>query len=291
MILTVVTVNGGFYFISLRGDGKRHSHPLSSNASANERRHVYCLCSLRSLAASWGGVRTYQYIGEVMDTNTTLFGSIAHFFVTGGFWMLPIFAAQIVSLAIIAERFIRLYVQRKPELRNQANLFEADIKKGNLDRVILQARSLERGNALRNLVEAGAQAAVNMGGRDEVQAKMDEVLMREQSKLEARVEFLAMLGNVGTLLGLLGTIIGMIRSFAAISQADQMTKATLLAAGVSEAMHATAYGLIMAIPALVMYSVLQNRVNKLSEDMTQAGLRIFNLLGFHYDSVKTRKSN
>jgi biopolymer transport protein ExbB/TolQ len=92
------------------------------------------------------------------------------------------------------------------------------------------------------------------------------------------------------LLGLLGTIVGMIRSFAAISQADQLTKAAMLANGVSEAMHATAYGLIMAIPAIVMYSVLQNRINKLSEDMTQGALRIFNLLGFHYESVKAKKN-
>jgi biopolymer transport protein ExbB/TolQ len=226
-----------------------------------------------------------------MDTNTSFFGSMVNFFAVGGFWMLPIFGAQIVSLAIIAERVIRLYVQRQPGLRTQANLFEHDIKKGNLERVILQARSLDKTSALRNVVEAGAQAALNMGGREEVQAKMDEVLLREQSKLDARIEFLAMLGNVGTLLGLLGTIVGMIRSFAAISQADQMTKAALLAAGVSEAMHATAYGLIMAIPALVMYSVLQNRANKLSEDMTQAALRIYNLLGFHYDSVPSKKAS
>lgn len=203
--------------------------------------------------------------------------------------MFPIFVAQVVSLAIIAERFVRLYLQRSPNLKSTVHVFEADIKKGNLDRVVMQARTL--GNSpMRHIVEAGATAALNMGGREEVQAKIDEVLVREQSKLEARVEFLAMLGNVGTLLGLLGTIIGMIRSFSAISQADQMTKASLLAAGVSEAMHATAYGLIMAIPALVMYSVLQNRVNKLSDDMTQAALRIYNVLGFHYDAIPVKRS-
>ena len=225
-----------------------------------------------------------------MDTNTSFFGSIVGFFSAGGFWMLPIAAAQVVSLAIIVERVVRLYLQRSPTLRKQAALFEADIKKGNLDRVLLQARALEAGSALRNIVEAGVSAASNMGGREEVQAKIDEVLVREQSKLESRVEFLAMLGNVGTLLGLLGTILGMIRSFAAISQADQMTKAAMLAAGVSEAMHATAYGLLMAIPAIVMFSVLQNRVNTLSEDMTQSALRLFNLLGFHYDSVPAKRS-
>lgn len=204
--------------------------------------------------------------------------------------MFPIFVAQMVSLAIIAERVMRLYVQRRPDLRDQTKMFEGEIKKGNLDRALLQARSLVPGTALRNLLESGIQAAQNMGGRDEIQAKMDEVLVKEQSKVESRVEFLAMLGNVGTLLGLLGTIVGMIRSFAAISQADQMTKAALLSAGVSEAMHATAYGLIMAIPAIVMYSVLQNRVNKINEDMTQAGLRIFNLLGFHYESIPLKKT-
>ncbi len=220
-----------------------------------------------------------------MDSNASFFGSIVSFFVVGGFWMFPIFLAQVASLAIIAERVVRLYFQRNPNLRQQANVFEADIKRGNLDRVLLQARSLDNSSPLRHVVEAGVSAAQNMGGREEVQAKMDEVLVREQSKLDVRVEFLAMLGNVGTLLGLLGTIVGMIRSFAAISEADQMTKATLLASGVSEAMHATAYGLIMAIPALVMYSVLQNRINKLSEDMVQSAMRVFNLLGFHYDSV------
>ncbi len=221
---------------------------------------------------------------------SSFFGSIANFFTTGGFWMFPIFIAQVVSLAIIAERVIRLYIQRKPNLRQQASLFESDIKKGNLDRVLLQARNLGRKSPLRAVVEAGSLAALNMGGREEVQAKMDEVLVREQSQLEARVEFLAMLGNVGTLLGLLGTIIGMIRSFASIAEVDQITKAAMLASGVSEAMHATAYGLIMAIPALIMYAVLQNRVNKLSDDMTQAALRIYNLLGFHYDSVPSRKA-
>lgn len=224
-----------------------------------------------------------------MDANSSFFGSIVNFFAVGGFWMFPIFFAQMASLLIIAERAVRLYWLRTPNLRKTADLFESEIRKGNLDRVMVQARSLDHGSPLRQVVEAGTRAAQNMGGREEVQAKMDEVLIHEQGQLEARVEFLAMLGNVGTLLGLLGTIVGMIRSFAAISQADQVTKAALLAEGVSEAMHATAYGLIMAIPALVMYSVLQNRVNKLSEDMTQAALRIYNLLGFHYESVPSNK--
>jgi biopolymer transport protein ExbB len=54
-------------------------------------------------------------------------------------------------------------------------------------------------------------------------------------------------------------------------------------------MHSTAYGLIMAIPALLMYAVLQNRANTLAEDMNQAALMVFNWLSFNYESVPHRK--
>ncbi len=105
--------------------------------------------------------------------NASFFGSIVGFFTAGGFWMTPIFCAQVVSLAIIVERVVRLYVQRQPNLKSTVHVFEPDIKKGNLDRVIMHARSMGNG-AIRNIVEAGAQAALNMGGREEVQAKIDE---------------------------------------------------------------------------------------------------------------------
>ncbi len=172
-----------------------------------------------------------------------------------------------------------------------AMMFEPELKRGQYTRAIKKALDLDDASPVRQLVEVGAQTTMDYGGREEVQTKMDEVVIREQSRLEARVEFLAMLGNVGTLLGLLGTIVGMTRSFASSSVADATMKATMLASGVSEALHATAYGLVMAIPALIMYSVLQNRVNKLSDDLHQSALRIYNMLGFHVDVVKTKKSS
>lgn len=211
-------------------------------------------------------------------------------FSEGGFWMWPILGVQIAAVAIIIERVIALYVRRSVSSRQLVSVFEEDIKKGNLNKVIKKAEGLPQDSALRKVVEAGTSAAINMGGRDEIQAKMDEVLYHEQGRLETRVEFLSMLGNVATLMGLLGTIVGMIRAFAAIANVDQATKATMLAQGISEAMNATAYGLIVAIPTLIMYSVLQNRVNKVSDDMTKSALRLFNLLGFHYESVPLKKT-
>jgi len=128
-----------------------------------------------------------------------------------------------------------------------------------------------------------------MGGKEEIQLKIDEILLEEQSRLEKRTGFLAMLGNVGTLLGLLGTIVGLIRAFASVGAASPIEKAALLSQGVSEAMYATAYGLITALPALIMYSVLQNRSNQLSEDLSKAALKIYIWLGFNYESVPAAK--
>ena len=118
---------------------------------------------------------------------------------------------------------------------------------------------------------------------------MDEVLVQENSRLEKRTGFLATIGNVGTLLGLLGTVVGMIASFSSVASVNPVEKANLLSQGISMAMHSTAYGLIMAIPALVMFAVLQNRANTLAEDLNQAALMVFNWLSFNYEAVPNRK--
>jgi biopolymer transport protein ExbB/TolQ len=136
---------------------------------------------------------------------------------------------------------------------------------------------------------AGAQATRDLAGKDEVQLRMDEVLLEEQTRLEKRTGFLAMLGNVATLLGLLGTITGMIKSFAAVGTANATEKAALLASGISEAMNATAYGLIVAVPALVMYAVLQNRTNQLADDLNKAALKLFILLTYNFETVTGSK--
>jgi len=218
-----------------------------------------------------------------------IFSSVAKFFEHGGFWMWPIFAAQVLSIAIIAERLVALYLRRKPVDRRQLESIEINIKKGQLDAATSKAKELALEHPLGSVVLAGANAAHALGGRDEIQSKMDEVLVVENARLQKRTVYLAMLGNVGTLLGLLGTIVGMITSFAAISEADPVQKSNLLAKGISEAMNATAYGLIVAIPALVMFTVLQNRAQSLFEDLNHNALRIFNMLSYQYESMSSNK--
>lgn len=219
-----------------------------------------------------------------------LFAKISAAFAGGGFWMWPIAMFQVVSIAIIVERTIALFGKRKAEEMKFVTMFEDNIRRGEMDAVVSKAQANREQHPVARAIAAGAQAAQNFGGKEEIQGKMDEVLLEQNSALDKRVGYLSMLGNVATLTGLLGTITGMIRSFAAVSQANPADKAALLSAGISEAMNCTAYGLIVAIPALVAYAILQNRANHLSEDLNQSALKAFNWLSYSYDPVTLRST-
>lgn len=215
------------------------------------------------------------------------FSKIILAFQHGGFWMYPILLTQIATLAILAERVYLLYFKNKPVHANFVASLEDNIRRGEIQEAIKKAQA-QNDKAISKVVIAGAEAALNLGGKDEIQGKMDEVLLHENAMLDRRIGFLAMLGNVATLTGLLGTITGMIKSFAAVAYANPAEKATLLAAGISEAMNATAYGLIVAIPALVAYAVLQYRAGIIAEDLNQSSLKVFNWLSFAFDPVSLR---
>jgi len=210
-------------------------------------------------------------------------------FQKGGFWMWAILVFQVISIIIVIDRCVFLFYRRKETQKKYAENFFQFIQKGQLTAVVNQSTKDVQKEPLALAIQMGTQAALDGGGREEIQGKMDEALLAETAILDKRTPFLVMLGNVGTLTGLLGTIVGMIKAFAAVTYANPAEKATLLSAGVSEAMNTTAYGLIMAIPALFMFAVLQNRSNALQEDLTQGALKIFNLLSYKYQTIFEKK--
>jgi biopolymer transport protein ExbB/TolQ len=119
---------------------------------------------------------------------------------------------------------------------------------------------------------------LNNGSDDDVQAALDEGALVEIPRIEKRTAFLAMIANVSTLCGLLGTISGLIACFAGVANADPATKAQVLTAGISEAMNCTAFGLIVAIPAVVAYSFLNARATSLVEEINEISIRTLNFI-------------
>lgn len=204
-------------------------------------------------------------------------------------WMWIIFAAQMVSIAIIIERVMALYINRKPNQKSLTKIISDDIRSGDLDKALKKAEQMAISQPLGVVAQAGIQAAIDHGGKEEIQLKMDEVLIEENARTEQRIGFLAMFANVATLMGLLGTITGLIHAFAGIGTASAAEKAIILSRGIALAMNTTAYGLIVAVPSLVMYAVLQNRAAQITEDLNKAALGLFINLGFDYEVIPTAK--
>ncbi len=223
-----------------------------------------------------------------MEAHTGMISGLAQAFVDGGFWMWMILLTHIASIAIIAERISALYLTKSLGQKDLAKGFEEDIKRGRLETALSKAQAISASQPIGAVIAAGTQVAMDMGGREEIQAKMDEILSVENSKLERRTGFLAMLGNVGPLLGLLGTILGLIQAFSAVTNVNAADRAVKLTQGIALGMNTTAYGLIMAIPSLIAYAIFVNRQQRLQEDLNQAAVKVFNWLSFNYEVVPQR---
>jgi len=207
-------------------------------------------------------------------------------FQEGGVFMYFILLFGLFTIAFLYERASALFFKMKEVPSN----FRAQILNLLSNADVIGAQNLAQSTAmatnapLARITAIGCQLRANGAGDDELQARMDEALSREISSIDKRTGFLGMFGNVATLLGLLGTIAGMIHSFAAVASASPADRATMLSLGISEAMNCTAFGLIVAIPALVAYAIFQNRTDKLVGSLTENTTEIFNDLLFLTES-------
>jgi biopolymer transport protein ExbB/TolQ len=107
---------------------------------------------------------------------------------------------------------------------------------------------------------------------------MEEGLMETVPRLEKRTHYLATFANIATLLGLLGTIMGLIQAFTAVANANPAEKADMLSASISVAMNTTAFGLMAAIPLLLIYTVLQTKTTELVDSLEMASVKFLNIL-------------
>jgi biopolymer transport protein ExbB/TolQ len=194
----------------------------------------------------------------------------------GGIFMWPILVCAVFGVAITAERLF--FIMFRANIDGTA--FMAQVQKlimaNNIDRAIKLCNA-EPNRALPRVLKAGLTRA-NQKGSD-VQNAVEETVLEVYPQLNKRTGYLPMLANVATLIGLLGTIQGLIQAFEAVAHASAETKGALLAAGISTAMFTTAAGLIVAIPLLVLHSIVQARTVKIMDEVDQFSLKTINLLG------------
>ncbi len=112
-------------------------------------------------------------------------------------------------------------------------------------------------------VLAAGLSKLNQGYAEAIEG-MQEVGEDENMAMEHKLSYLALIGAIAPMIGLMGTVYGMILSFQTIANSATSPKPSELADGISTALFTTLEGLTVAIPAMIFYSLLRNRVSRFS---------------------------
>jgi biopolymer transport protein ExbB len=201
------------------------------------------------------------------------YSTIVSFFQEGGVFMYPIVLVLALGLAIAIERwvFLTMTTTSNKMLWNKVTPY---LKAGNFAGA-MQVTSKSKA-AIGQIMTYGLNRVRSARRREDIEQAMEESLMEVMPRLEKRTHYLATFANMATLLGLLGTIIGLINAFTAVSNANPAEKADLLSASISVAMNTTAFGLIVAIPLLLVHTLLQTKTTEIVDSLEMASVKFLN---------------
>jgi biopolymer transport protein ExbB len=205
--------------------------------------------------------------------------TIANFFHDGGFWMYPILLVGATGFSIGVERFIKLTQIEIANRKMWAQLHPV-LYKGDFDKAREMTRNDASKSSISQLLMMGLERQGSVRRREDIEIVMEEEMMAIIPQLEKRTAYIALFANLSTLLGLLGTIIGLIQAFQAVANAAAAEKASLLSASISEAMNCTAFGLIVAIPMLVLSLFLTTKAGNIIDSLEIASLKTLNIISF-----------
>ena len=178
------------------------------------------------------------------------------FFIKGGWVMYPILACSVVALAVAVERLIYFLRIRS----NDRQLFEEVHR-------LLKHGKIDEGITLCDRARGPIAKAMTVCLRNfhKGPVKIEKAIEHEGSEIlsdmEKYLRTLAAIAQVAPLLGLLGTVTGMVRAFRVIEDLGGKVNAVALAGGIWEALLTTVFGLVVAIPCLLVYFYFEGRVD------------------------------
>jgi len=195
------------------------------------------------------------------------------FFQKGGLFMYPILLVFAVGMAIAVERWIQL-TRTRNENRKMWVKLQPLLVKGDFDK----ARELadKDKSSIAQMLSMGLARQGAVKRREDIEIAMEESMMEIIPQLERRTPYVGLLSNISTLLGLLGTIMGLIEAFTAVANANPAEKADLLSASISVAMNTTAFGLMAAIPLLLLHAKLTSTTGQIVDSLEMASVKALN---------------
>ncbi len=202
------------------------------------------------------------------------FYSIVAFFATGGLFMYPILMVFAVGTAVAIERYITLTLVTNKNLVVWQKV-QPLLANGEFD----EARDLtaEDESTISQVLNMGLSLQGAVRRREDIEIAMEESMMEIVPRLEKRTPYVALASSIATLLGLLGTIMGLIQAFTAVANANPAEKADLLSASISVAMNTTAFGLMVAIPLLIVHAVLTSKTGDIVDSLEMATVKALNV--------------
>ena len=203
------------------------------------------------------------------------FYSLAGFFITGGPFMYPILIVFAVGAAIAVERFIKLQSVTH-ENHSMWNKLQPALDEGDFEKA--REMTSDDKSTVSQLLSMGLAVQGAVRRREDIEIAMEESMMEIIPQLEKRTPYVALASSIATLLGLLGTIMGLIQAFTAVANANPAEKADLLSASISVAMNTTAFGLMVAIPLLVIHTVLTAKTGEIVDSLEMASVKALNVI-------------
>lgn len=176
----------------------------------------------------------------------------------------------VIVFLFITFNLVALFVMNILAVRREAiippallQMFEAHLNEKRYQEAYELVKADE--SFLGRVLAAGMQQLSS--GYDAAVAAMQEAGEEENMKLEHRLGYVALIGQISPMFGLLGTVDGMIIAFNKIAQSTTTPKPSELAQGIGMALVTTLVGLIIAIPSIVYYQFVRNRLNRLVSEV------------------------
>jgi len=216
-----------------------------------------------------------QPAGEETETKTRM--SWREIIETGGVIMYILGAMSVLTLAMVIYFFIVLRVGQVAPRALHRELMDK-LRAGHVDEARrtceyrpspLSAVCLAAIDHLRDLPQAGPMML-----KDVVEGEGQ----RQSETLQGQTQYLLDVAVVAPMVGLLGTVLGMLRAFSGIALEIDRAKPVVLAAGVSQALITTAFGLIVGIPAMAFYAYFRRRASKLVSSLEVASTDVMTAL-------------
>ncbi len=209
------------------------------------------------------------------------FQAVVNFFVGGGFWMYPILLVGVLGVSIALERFVTLNKVERAN-RKMWDQLQPVIMHGDLDK----ARSMTTtdGSTVSQLLQTSLEPNRAGWNRETLELAMEEEMMSIIPQLDKRIAYTALYANMATLLGLLGTVMGLINAFDAVANAAPSEKSNLLSASIAEAMNCTSFGLMIAVPMLLINLFLSTKARRIIDSLEIVSLKSLNAIFRHRSS-------